>query len=87
MNTTQTKSHRRINISLPEDTIAMVDRIAEKGNRSRLIDEALRFYVEQKGNQHLRNRLKEEAIVRAEQNKKMAKEWFDLEEECENDQS
>ncbi len=49
LNTTQTKIRKRINFSLPEDTLNLLDRIAEKGERSRLIDEAVRFYVEQRG--------------------------------------
>ncbi len=87
MNTTQTKTHKRINVSLPEDTIAMIDRIAEKGNRSRLIDEAVRFYIEKKGNENLRDLLKEGAMTRAQQSLELAQEWFHLEEEvCEKDQ-
>src|SRR5262249_30403362 len=35
--------HRRINITLSEDTLALLDRVASKGDRSRLIDEAVRL--------------------------------------------
>ena len=81
MNTTQTKTRKRINISLPEDTLNIVDRIAEKGERSRLIDEAVRFYMEQKGQNNLKALLKEGAITRARRSTQLAGEWFFLEEE------
>ena len=81
MNTTQTKTHKRINISLPEDTLNLIDRIAEKGERSRLIDEAVRFYMEQKGRNNLKALLKEGAIARARRSVELAQEWFFLEEE------
>jgi len=81
MYNTQSKPHKRINITLPENTIALVDRIAKKGSRSRLIDEAVRFYVEQKGAVNLRELLKEGAIVRAKRDTALSEEWFLLEEE------
>lgn len=41
--------HRRINITLPEETVRLIDRVAAKGDRSRLIDEAVRHYVQKTG--------------------------------------
>ncbi len=41
--------HRRINITLPEETIRSLDRVAKKGDRSRLIDEAVRRYIREVG--------------------------------------
>ena len=38
-----TAVHRRINITLSEDTLALLDRVVSKGDRSRLIDEAVRY--------------------------------------------
>ncbi len=39
---------RRLNITLPEQTVALMDRVAGKGQRSRLIDVAVHRYVEKK---------------------------------------
>ena len=82
MNNTKTIIHKRINISLPEDTLALVDRIAVNGKRSHLIVEAVRFYVEKKGQENLKELLKEGAIARTQRSTELAQDWFVLEEEA-----
>lgn len=74
-------AHKRLNITLPASTVAMIDSIADKGSRSAFIDEAVKLRVANLRKSRLQNRLKEGAIARAEQNLKMAEEWFHLEEE------
>ena len=76
-----TTLHRRLNITLPERTIRLIDRIAQKGNRSRLIAHAVEQYVKEMGRVQLRARLKEGAIARAERDRGLGSEWFALEEE------
>jgi len=73
--------HRRINISLPQETVALLDRIAPRGDRSQLIAEAVRFYVKHTGRNALRRRLREGAVRRAERDRAVANEWFFLDEE------
>ena len=80
-----TAVNRRINISLPEETLALLDRVADKGDRSRLIDEAVRYYIDDKGRLELRKRLKEGAIRRAPRDLQLTEEWFPLEEEVWNE--
>lgn len=74
--------HRRINITLPDETIALIDRVAEKGDRSRFIDQAVRRYVGEAGRANVRKRLKEAAIRYADLDRQLAEEWFPLEEEA-----
>ena len=74
--------HRRINITLPEGTVRLIDRVAEKGDRSRLINEAVKRYVQEVGRTNLKKRLKEGAIREAELDLRLAEEWFSLEEEA-----
>ncbi|HEV8524257.1 MAG TPA: ribbon-helix-helix domain-containing protein [Terriglobales bacterium] len=74
--------HKRINITLPEDTIRMIDRVARNGGRSRLIDQAVRRYVAEVGRENLRAKLKEGAIRRAERDLEIAGEWLPLEQEA-----
>jgi len=81
MSKTQTKTHKRINISLPVETVELVDRIAEKGNRSRLINQAVHFFVEEIGRKKIKQELKEGACRRAERDSALCMEWFVLEEE------
>jgi len=73
--------NRRIDITLPDDTLRLIDRVAKKGDRSRLVNEAVKHYLGDLNRAELRKRLKEGAIVRAERDRKLAQEWFFLEEE------
>ena len=74
--------YQRINITLPEETLGLIDRIAEKGDRSQFIDRAIRYYVEAVGKAKLKKLLKEGALSRAERDLRLAEEWFTLEEEA-----
>jgi CopG family transcriptional regulator/antitoxin EndoAI len=74
--------HRRINVTLPERTVNLVDRLASKGDRSRFIAEAIVHYVESTGRAQLRKRLKEGALRRADRDRRIATEWFLLDEEA-----
>ena len=80
-----TAVNQRINVSLPEETLRLLDRVAGKGDRSRLIDEAVRYYIDEKGRRELRKRLKEGAIRRTPRDLQLSEEWFPLEEEVWND--
>jgi CopG family transcriptional regulator / antitoxin EndoAI len=73
---------KRINIVLPDTTLAVLDRVAPKGSRSDLISRAVLHFVETQGKSVLRERLKHEALANAERDVAMAAEWFTLEEEA-----
>ena len=49
---------KRINIMLPEETVRVLDRVAPKGNRSRIISDAVLFYVSSRGRSNLAERLR-----------------------------
>jgi metal-responsive CopG/Arc/MetJ family transcriptional regulator len=66
---------------LPERTLAVLDRVAPKGNRSALISAAVLHYVETQGKQSLRQQLKAGYLANADENLRIAAEWFPLEEE------
>ena len=72
---------KRLNITLPERTVALMDRVAGKGQRSRLIATAVHRYVEEQGRANLRKRLAEGAEARAERDLQIAEEWFPIDEE------
>lgn len=74
--------HRRLNITLPEDTIQLIDTVTEKGDRSRFINEAVQYYIKQKELNNLKEQLKEGAINRSQRDLQLAEEWYDLEEEA-----
>ncbi len=72
--------YRRLNITLPETTVRLIDRVARRGSRSRLVDQAIRHYVRDLGRSALKKRLREGAVRRGERDLATAHEWFDLEE-------
>lgn len=74
--------NKRINIVLPEETIKVLDRVAPKGNRSRLISEAILHYVESRAKSNLADRLKAGALANAKRDLEIAQEWFFLDEEA-----
>jgi CopG family transcriptional regulator/antitoxin EndoAI len=73
---------KRINIMLPEKTLAVLDRVAPRGNRSSFVSKAVLHYVETHGRQSLREQLKAGYLANAGENLKIAAEWFPLEEEA-----
>lgn len=73
--------YRRVNITLAEETLKLIDRAAAKGDRSRFISEAVRYYVQAQGRKRLRELLKEGALKRAERDLALVEEWFPMEEE------
>ena len=73
---------KRINVMLPENTLAVLDRVTSRGNRSRFISRAVLHYVEDRGKHILREQLKAGYQANAEDNLKIALEWFPLEEEA-----
>lgn len=74
--------HKRINVTLPETTVRLIDRVAKKGDRSRFINQAVRHYVEDMGLQKLKDRLKAGAIARASRDLSLASEWFAVDEQA-----
>ncbi len=68
--------HKRVNVTLPEETIRLIDRSANHGNRSRFIDEAVRHFVRSRGRTRLRRLLEEGAEQRAARDLAIAEEWF-----------
>lgn len=73
--------HKRINISLPESTLGLLDRVTSRGNRSRLIDVALRHYLRSATQNSLRRQLAECYQQEAQHDLEIAAEWFPLEEQ------
>jgi CopG family transcriptional regulator/antitoxin EndoAI len=74
--------HQRINITLPADTVRLLDRLAPKGDRSRFIDQAVREQAKRASKARLRRELKEGYLRENEINRQLAEEWFFLDEEA-----
>lgn len=70
---------KRVNITLPKDTIHLIDRVAGKWDRSRFLDEAVWFYVRELGRVNVRKLLREGAIRHTKRDFKITEEWFSVE--------
>ena len=73
---------KRINITLPESTLTVLNRFAPKGQRSRFIADAVLTYAKAHGRKSLRDRLKQEALANRKRDLEISQEWFPLEEEA-----
>ena len=71
--------NRRLNISLPEQTVELIDRVAGKGRRSALINRAVVRFVQEQSRANLTKQLADGATVRADRDLQLAEEWFPVE--------
>lgn len=76
--------NKRLNITLPEQTVQLLDKVTKYGDRSELINRAVQAYIKQYSKEELRKQLKEAAIAMAEEDLKMAEEWFPIDQEAWN---
>ena len=74
--------HRRLNISLPEETVTLLDRVAAKGDRSRVIAEAVTRYVTEVGKARLKKAMEQRAVKRADLDLQIAGDWLPLDREA-----
>jgi len=74
------KSRKRINITIPEDTLELVDRIREE-NRSEFINRALKVYANRLERSKLKKQLKQAYQERAKEDLATAQEWEPVERE------
>lgn len=70
---------QRINVMLPTQTVKVLDRLAPRGDRSRLIDTAIRYYVTSQAKSNLAKRVQEGARANAQRDLELAEDWFTLE--------
>jgi CopG family transcriptional regulator/antitoxin EndoAI len=72
----------RLNITLPESTVRLLDKAASRGKRSSLIDEAVRSYLKRASRTKLHKELAEGYRRDADLDLKIAEEWFPIDEEA-----
>lgn len=78
----KTTTCERVNITLPRETIELIDKLSEKRGRSSFLNDAVNFYVKKRGRTNIKRLLKEGALERASRDLEIAAEWFPLEEEA-----
>ena len=72
---------QRLNITLPEETVRLMDRIAGRGQRSSLIDRAVRRYFREETRANVRKQLAASYKANAELDLQLADDWFPVEEQ------
>lgn len=81
MSSDTASTYARVNITLPKETVKLIDRVTRKTNRSGFVDRAVRFYVAKAGRKNLAQQLRAGAKEHAARDLSIAEEWFPLEEE------
>ena len=75
---TNASAYARVNITLPKETVRLIDRVTRKTNRSGFVDRAVRFYIEKSGRKNLAGQLRAGAEAWAKRDLDIAKEWFPI---------
>ena len=70
---------KRLNITLPDRTVQLMNRVAGKGQRSALINRAVTRYVREASLANLRKQLAGGSRANADFDLKLAEEWFSIE--------
>lgn len=70
---------KRLNITLSESTVALLETVANKGERSIFINTAIKSYIKQTRGEKLRESLKTGAIARSQRDLTLTEEWFGTE--------
>ena len=70
------KKYKRINISIPLETLSLLDKIVPSKKRSQFIVEAVTQYTNEIKRLQLREQLKAGYIANAESDLNIADEWF-----------
>jgi metal-responsive CopG/Arc/MetJ family transcriptional regulator len=67
--------HQRLNISIAETTLRLLDRVVPKGDRSKFIERAVRSELARTTKTRLRRALAEGYRQRAEEDRALTAEW------------
>jgi len=79
MATKPTNRYGRVNVTLPRETLSLIDRVTQKTNRSAFLDRAVRFYVAEAGRENLKKSLRVGAHARSDRDRAVVEEWFPVE--------
>jgi len=72
MNNLKTK---RVDFTLPIETITLLGQAVPRGKRSELVDQALRVYIRHLKQKDLQQTMRKEALADADDNLQIVEEW------------
>ena len=73
-----TQTYKRVNITLPAQTLKRLRHVSPERSRSRFIAEAIDFYLKEKQRSEVRVLLQDGALQRAKRDRTLAENWFTL---------
>jgi CopG family transcriptional regulator/antitoxin EndoAI len=76
------KTYQRVNISIPVETLRLLDEAAPLKKRSQFIAQAITRYANEMKRLQLREQLKAGYLANAESDRQIAEEWFPIEQEA-----
>jgi len=62
---TNSTTYQRVDVTLPKETVRLLEKIAKRGDRSRLVDQAIRYFAKEMSRANLKKQLKEGEMVNA----------------------
>jgi len=77
-NQNNSTTYQRVDVTLPKETVRLLEKIAKRGDRSWLVDQAIRFFAKEMSRANLKKQVREGAIVNASRNLNLAEEWFSI---------
>ncbi|UMX48079.1 MAG: ribbon-helix-helix domain-containing protein [Candidatus Nealsonbacteria bacterium DGGOD1a] len=80
-NQNNSTTYQRVDITLPKETVRLLEKIAKRGDRSRLVDQAIRYFAKEMSRTNLKKQLKDGAIVNASRDLNLVEEWFSIDNE------
>jgi len=80
-NQNNSTTYQRVDFTLPKETVKLLEKIAKRGDRSRLVDQAIRYFAKEMSRANLRKQIKEGALVNASRDLSLIEEWFSIDDE------
>jgi CopG family transcriptional regulator / antitoxin EndoAI len=80
-NTNNSTIYQRVDVTLPKETVRLLEKIAKRGDRSRLVDQAIRYFAKEMSRANLKKQLKEGAMINASRDLNLVEEWFSIDNE------
>lgn len=74
--------YQRLNITLPKETVELLQQNVSRGERSKFINEAVKHYITTASKEKLRQSLKEGATRHAVRDLEVTTDWWNLDEEA-----
>jgi CopG family transcriptional regulator/antitoxin EndoAI len=74
-------TYQRVDVTLLKETVRLLEKIAKRGDRSRLVDQAIRYYAKEMSRTNLKKQLKDGAIVNASRDLNLVEDWFSIDDE------